>query len=722
MDNTEPLPAANVLVVDDNPENLKLLGGLLRERGYNVRLLPSGALTLRSVQANPPDAILLDIRLPDMDGFAICESLKADASTREIPVLFCSALDATFDKVRAFAAGGVDYITKPFDTEEVLARVATHVALRRTRRQLQQQNQRLQREMAERGRTELELQHANRELRRRIVGLSAINQIAGALTQWTDLRAAVEAVGATMARLFDHASLAVWLWDEPRSCLSQLAAVHRGRATVDGPTIALADDPVAARVLDGSLPKLLAPAEQLPLVARPPQLPSDERANAGMVLPLPARGALIGLLCIRSTPRERMYTSTDVALAQTIASNLASAIENARLFAAEQRLRRTAESLREVTAVLTSSLDFETVVRAIFEQLSRVVPYNGAAIFLVEGDSLVLSKGAGIGEPYVGHRISLRTADPAVDVFLRRRPRIIDDTSVCPDWIDWDTGDTLLSWMGAPLMIGPTTIGVLTTDHCARQLYGGDDLRALEAFAHQSAIAIENARLFARAQAAAAEEERRRLARELHDSVSQALFLANLNADVLPQLWEQNLAAGRRALADLQQCTRSALAEMRMLLIELRPSALVHTPLAELLQVLGAAVSAKHNLAIDAELDAVPALPPEAQIALYRIAQEAFNNIVKHAQATRVTFGLKFSWLAASELGEPPRTQIVMCIADDGHGFDHARLPSGGMGLSGMAERAGDIGASLRISSELGGGTRVEVTWSGDPAAARGPR
>ena len=121
----------NILIVDDLPTNLRLLSQMLSEEGYGVRAVTSGAHALASVAAAAPDLILLDIRMPGMDGYAVCEQLKAQDKTREIPVIFISALGETEDKVRAFATGGVDYVTKPFHVEEVLARVRT--VLPRTR-------------------------------------------------------------------------------------------------------------------------------------------------------------------------------------------------------------------------------------------------------------------------------------------------------------------------------------------------------------------------------------------------------------------------------------------------------------------------------------------------------------------------------------------------------------------------------------------------------------
>ena len=124
-------PVASVLVVDDTVENLRVLSDLLGEQGYEVRAVTSGRQALQAVEHDPPDLILLDITMPDMDGFEVCRRLRATEWSKDVPVIFLTALTATADKLRAFDAGGVDYVTKPFQFEEVLARVRTHVALRR---------------------------------------------------------------------------------------------------------------------------------------------------------------------------------------------------------------------------------------------------------------------------------------------------------------------------------------------------------------------------------------------------------------------------------------------------------------------------------------------------------------------------------------------------------------------------------------------------------------
>jgi len=156
MNNRSPdiTPKGDILVVDDTPANLRLLSGMLAEQGYKVRSVINGQMALTATQAAPPDLILLDINMPEMNGYEVCERLKADEKTHDIPVIFISALDATEDKIKAFTVGGLDYITKPFQFEEVLARVETHLSLRQLQKQLLDANKRFEQELALAGRVQ----------------------------------------------------------------------------------------------------------------------------------------------------------------------------------------------------------------------------------------------------------------------------------------------------------------------------------------------------------------------------------------------------------------------------------------------------------------------------------------------------------------------------------------------------------------------------------------
>lgn len=156
-----PLPSAEILIVDDTPNNLRFLSKMLTEQGYEVRKAINGQMALKSVQSEPPDLILLDIMMPDLNGYEVCCELKSDPRTQDIPVIFLSALDEVMDKVKAFKVGGIDYITKPFQFEEVLVRVKTHLTLRQLTQNLEkrvvERTQEMQQALRELQQTQLQL-------------------------------------------------------------------------------------------------------------------------------------------------------------------------------------------------------------------------------------------------------------------------------------------------------------------------------------------------------------------------------------------------------------------------------------------------------------------------------------------------------------------------------------------------------------------------------------
>jgi two-component system, sensor histidine kinase and response regulator len=158
----------DILLVDDRADNLRLLSTMLAEQGYKVRKVIKGELTIEVVQVNPPDLILLDILMPKINGFEVCQQLKADPLTQAIPVIFISALDEPLDKVKAFAVGGTDYITKPFEIQEVAARIEHQLHIVRLQKQLQDQNKQLHVEVAERQKAEITIQRINEELEERV--------------------------------------------------------------------------------------------------------------------------------------------------------------------------------------------------------------------------------------------------------------------------------------------------------------------------------------------------------------------------------------------------------------------------------------------------------------------------------------------------------------------------------------------------------------------------
>jgi PAS domain S-box-containing protein len=200
-------------------------------------------------------------------------------------------------------------------------------------------------------------------------------------------------------------------------------------------------------------------------------------------------------------------------------------------------------------------------------------------------------------------------------------------------------------------------------------------------------------------------EERQRLAQNLHDAVNQSLFSAGLIAEVVPRLWERDQEAARKSLEDLRRLTRGAQAELRALLAELRPSVLTEADLGDLLRLLGNVLSGRMSIPVTVTVKGKGDLPAEVQVVLYRLCQEALNNIAKHAAARRVEIELKREACA-----------MDLHIHDDGRGFNPMQPPPPGhFGLSMMRERAESVGASLKIMSQPGQGTEVIIRWKESP-------
>jgi signal transduction histidine kinase len=237
-----------------------------------------------------------------------------------------------------------------------------------------------------------------------------------------------------------------------------------------------------------------------------------------------------------------------------------------------------------------------------------------------------------------------------------------------------------------------------------------EESNLLSIFSTDIARLIEGTRLLEQVKNLSVQEERNRLARDLHDSVTQVLFSAALVAEVIPQIWRRDPDRALQSLEKLQRLTRGALAEMRTMLLELRPSAVIQTPLSELLAQLTEAVTSRSGLPFQLFIEQIPPLPEEVHMNFYHIAQEALNNVVKHSQAQHVVVRLTASPLPLDANGKPGY-DVKLVIQDDGVGFYAESERASHLGLNIMRERAAAIQAALTLESEPGYGTLVSLTW-----------
>ena len=254
-----------------------------------------------------------------------------------------------------------------------------------------------------------------------------------------------------------------------------------------------------------------------------------------------------------------------------------------------------------------------------------------------------------------------------------------------------------------PMTLNSHVVGGIVVSFPQPQEWNIAEQAFMIAVAHQCAQALDRARLHEVGEAAAMETERHRLARELHDAVNQTLYTINMLAQSLPRLWESQPDKVIERLTQVAQLTRTAMAEMRTLLFELRPDALVNSKLSDLLTQLADVVAGRASVTISLSVEEQPPLPLDVRIAFYRITQEATNNIAKHAHATEVTISVRT---------RPDQAELL--IKDNGKGFAMETSASG-LGLSTMRERAEKIGASLRVTSQDGQGTEIVIAWINSP-------
>jgi GAF domain-containing protein/ligand-binding sensor domain-containing protein/two-component sensor histidine kinase len=456
---------------------------------------------------------------------------------------------------------------------------------------------------------------------------------------------------------------------------------------------------VTGRVASTGRPFLVPDASQeprfLPTKIEPP-------SRSELAVPLQTQDATIGVLNVESLDLDA-FDDSDLVVLQSLANQAAVAIEKARLLETERQRADELEALRSTMAEISAELDLPALLQAIVERAAGLLSATGGEFGLYDEDQeeIEIVASHSLGDAYVGtrHKVGEGAMGRVVET---------GQSLIIADYAMWPGGlaqyPDIHATLATPLTVGGRLIGVfttVTTDPDRR--FGAADLHLLDLFAQQAAIAIENARLYQQAKQLAVVEERQRLARDLHDSVTQALYGMTLYSEAATgQLELGHVDRVAEHLRELQSTAREALTEMRLLIYELRPPVLAEEGLAAALRDRLLAVEGRIGLKTDLQVEGEIHLPPGTEEELYRIAQEALNNALKHAKARSITVSLR-------QVGASVRLEVV----DDGVGFDPVTVSNkGGVGLSAMAERAAELGATLTVDSRPGQGTQLQVEVS----------
>lgn len=421
------------------------------------------------------------------------------------------------------------------------------------------------------------------------------------------------------------------------------------------------------------------------------------------VLPLTARGVVLGTLFVVKKEIQA-FTPPNPELLASIGNQIGVAIENAQLFAAEQSRAEQFQLISEVSHHFTSILDIDQVLAEVSRLIQQTYGYYHVAIGLIEGDEVVYRGGAGVlwQDPEFEMRPNrLKVGQEGMSGWVAGSglPFIVPDVSRESHYVQMQ-GSAVKSEMTVPLKIKDRVIGVLDIQSDQPDDFDETDLVVMELLAGQAAIALENARLYKQAQQLAVVEERNRLARDLHDSVTQSIYSLTL----LAEAGQRMIQAGDTAVIQQNQerlsaISQQALQEMRLLVYELRPFDLRQAGLAAALENRLEVVERRAGVDVEYTVSGEICLPEAVEEALYRIAHEALNNALKHAQATAVAVTIEASPGA-----------ICLQVTDNGRGFETALAERlGGLGLVSMRERVEMLNGRFNLISEPGSGTTIQV-------------
>ncbi|MEJ2555222.1 MAG: response regulator [Anaerolineae bacterium] len=646
-----------ILIVEDEALVARGIQDRLKELGYEVpAVVDSGPAAVDTAAELRPDLALMDIGLKgDMDGIQAADQIR---DRFDIPVIYLTAYSDEETLKRARVTQPFGYLVKPFRTDDL------HSAL----------------EMA------LYKHAMDQELKRSEARYRRVVQ--------------------------DQAELIVRrLPDGTRTFVNESYCAYFGITQDQAvgsdlfPLIADQDQDAARQRIETITPERPALTDEYRVMLPGGRIAWTQWTHRGF---FDGGGRLVEFQSVGRDITQRVQAQQALQEARD-AAEAARHQEQERRWEAERR-RQIAESLRDVLAALNSDQSLDQILDFIASQAWQLLDTQAVGVYRLESEvgTWAVKAAKGILITYVAGSMVPIGQEALKQAIASRRPVAVPDAALVQDVSSLELrpvrswANLYRAWLAVPIIAKGEIYGGILLYYTEPRSLSEEEVDLAITFSDQAALAIENSRLRSQIRQAAASAERERLARDLHDAVTQTLFSASLIAEAIPRVWERHPAEGRDGLDELRQLTRGALAEMRTMLVELRPTALTEKPVGELLRHLTEAVTSRTRIPVTLRVEGDTSLEPDVQIVLYRIAQEALNNVAKHSGARQVLISLRCQ----------PR-QVSLEISDDGRGFDPGDVLPDQLGLGIMRERAESIGAEIRIASQPERGTQVEVHWKG---------
>jgi len=572
------------------------------------------------------------------------------------------------------------------------------------------------------GRT-AELATANAELQRSLLESQTVQAVAANIAGTAGLDEILRQIASSTADAVGSESAIVFLPVEGDSTKLCVAAVWNMPQVATG-TIIPVDRSLSGLAFTSGKPQVSEDAQNDYRLFK--QTDGAEGISSILSVPLSSHGEITGALNAINK-RGGRFNDNDLRLLKLLADQTAVAIERAQLYSDTKRQVHALRTINDLALSVTLSQSVEKTLTAGMERIGNLTETSGSVVYLFDDRSHILNLTASYGlSPR--HLDMLKSVAPNIQVgqqpditiavleaFNRQQPYAVEETGtesfmsgwwrsyeeINPEAADHHDEITLGALIALPLSVRDKRLGTLTIYFAQPRKFDADEVQMYQSLAQILGLALYNTQLFAQSSKLATVEERARLARELHDSVTQSLFSLNLTLRAARRVLERDPSSAMQLLDNVHELAQGSLAEMRALIFELRPQALENEGLTSALQKHADAVRARSGLKVHLKVTGERRLPIAHEEALYQIAREALHNVVKHARAGEAWIDLDLSG-----------NDVLLSIRDNGRGFDLPTLRQGGgshIGTSTMQERARAINGHLEIESASAKGTRVSV-------------